>query len=88
MNPSGPVLRRIVFPMLDMNPTMPTKPKPGEHGFVFASRHEILHNLPWTLFCKRDKSKAVWQYLGEYENVVCGIVEAETFAAQNMEVKQ
>ncbi|KDR85968.1 hypothetical protein GALMADRAFT_235162 [Galerina marginata CBS 339.88] len=86
MNPSGPVQRRIVFPMLDMNPAMPSRP--GEPGLVFASRHEILENPPWTLFCKPSPSPAVWLYLGEYESALCGKMTAEQFKSQTLVVKK
>ena len=85
-NPSGPHRRRIVFPMLDMNPAMPSEP--GEPGLVFASRHEILSNPPWSLFCKHSKSApAVWRYLGDYENTLCGTMTAEEFKAQTPTVR-
>ncbi|PPQ75507.1 hypothetical protein CVT26_015839 [Gymnopilus dilepis] len=85
-NPSGPHRRRIVFPMLDMNPAMPSEP--GEPGLVFASRHEILSNPPWSLFCKHSKSApAVWRYLGDYENTLCGTMTAEEFKAQTPTTK-
>jgi hypothetical protein len=50
MNPFGPFIRRLVFPELNLNPSMPSQP--GDPGLVFASRHEILSNPPWMLFCK------------------------------------
>ncbi|KAF8957580.1 hypothetical protein BDZ97DRAFT_1924462 [Flammula alnicola] len=81
MNPSGPVLRRLVFPMLHLNPSMPSSP--GEPGLVFASRHEILSNPPWTVFCKRSNAKALWIYLGEYESVLGGKMTAEQFRSQS-----
>lgn len=43
--------RLIVWPMHSMNPSMPLFP--GEPGIVFASRHEILQQPPWSLFGKR-----------------------------------
>lgn len=56
--------------------------QPGDPGLVFASRHEILSNPPWTLFCKRVKKKTVWWYLGEYECVRVGTMTADDFKAQ------
>ena len=80
-NPSGPTKRNVVFPMLDMNPTMPIQP--GHAGLVFASRHEILTNGPWTVFCKPPETgKALWLYLGEYTNVLCGKMTKEEFGIQ------
>ncbi|KAF5322664.1 hypothetical protein D9619_002219 [Psilocybe cf. subviscida] len=74
--------RRLVFPMLHLNPSMPSSP--GAPGLVFASRHEILHNPPWTLFCKRKNEKpAVWLYLGEYESELVGKLTPEQFMAQS-----
>lgn len=50
--------RQIVFPMLSLNPAMPSRP--GMPGLIFASRHEILEDPPWTVFCKRsDAAPAV-----------------------------
>jgi hypothetical protein len=80
-NPSGPTKRRIVFPMIDMNPVMPVRP--GHAGLVFASRHEILSDGPWSMFCKPPETgKALWLYLGEYTNVLCGKMTKEEFAIQ------
>ncbi|KAF9481102.1 hypothetical protein BDN70DRAFT_992137 [Pholiota conissans] len=85
-NPSGPYLRRVVYPMLDLNPSMPSLP--GEPGLVFASRHELLSNPPWTLFCKRVKDKAIWSYLGEYECTLVGSMTANDFQAQSSVVQR
>jgi hypothetical protein len=80
-NPSAVEKRRVVFPMFDMNPSMPSAP--GEPGLVYASRHEILEDPPWTLFCKDPAAKkAVWRYLGEYECKLCGKMSAELFRSQ------
>ncbi|KAF9525904.1 hypothetical protein CPB83DRAFT_908867 [Crepidotus variabilis] len=84
-NPSGNFKRRIVFPMLDMNPAMPAAP--GEPGLVFASRHEILEDGPWTLFVKRNPKIAIWLYLGEYICELCGKMTAEQFRAQSSKVQ-
>ncbi|TFK23032.1 hypothetical protein FA15DRAFT_493930 [Coprinopsis marcescibilis] len=85
-NPSGRTLRNMVLPMLDMNPAMPLRP--GEPGLMFASRHEILSNEPWSLFCHHLSSKkAVWRYLGEYESVLVGKMTATQFKAQRGEVQ-
>ncbi|KAF8957574.1 hypothetical protein BDZ97DRAFT_1762834 [Flammula alnicola] len=85
-NPSRTGLRRLVWPMLDLNPSMPSSP--GEPGLVFASRHEILSNPPWTVFCKRSNAKALWLYLGEYENVLGGKMTAEQFRSQSKIVQR
>jgi hypothetical protein len=86
-NPSGQKKRRIVFPMFDMNPSMPSAP--GEPGLVYASRHEILEHPPWTLFSKDAAAKkAVWRYLGEYENELCGEMSPEMFRNQQLVVSQ
>jgi hypothetical protein len=71
--------------MLELNPSMPAYP--GGPGLIFASRHEILESLPWTLFAKRLKPKcAVWEYLGEYRNIICGKMNAGQFASQRKAV--
>ncbi|KAJ3510253.1 hypothetical protein NLJ89_g4787 [Agrocybe chaxingu] len=70
-----------------MNPAMPTEP--GTPGLVFASRHEILYDPPWTLFHKVQNTKrAVWLYQGEYESVLSGTMTAEQFRGQRSEVKR
>ena len=79
-NPSGPNRRHLVFPMVEMNPAMPFVP--GEPGLIYASRHEILYDPPWTLFIKPDPKKSIWRYLGEYECVICGVMSAEMFRSQ------
>lgn len=80
-NPSGTRTRRVVFPRLDLNPNIPSRP--GEPGLIFASRHEILENPPWTLFVKlRNETPAVWLYLGEYKCTLSGKMTAEQFAGQ------
>ncbi|KAF8182322.1 hypothetical protein BJ912DRAFT_1145231 [Pholiota molesta] len=86
MNPFGPFIRRLVFPELNLNPSMPSQP--GDPGLVFASRHEILSNPPWTLFCKRVKVKAIWWDLGEYECVRVGTMTADDFKAQPIIVQR
>lgn len=86
-NPSGRKKRRIVFPMIDINPSMPSAP--GDPGLVYASRHEILEDPPWTLFCKDSAAKqAVWRYLGEYESELCGKMSAELFRSHPRAVRQ
>ena len=69
MNPSGPFKRRLVFPKLEFNPLMPSRP--GEPGLLYTPRHEILSDGPWTLFGKLS-SEPFWDYLGEYNNEICG----------------
>ncbi len=71
--------------IFEMNPSVPSSP--GEPGLVFASRHEILKDPPWTLFVKRVPSVAVWTYMGEYESVICGRLEAEQFCALSDKVR-
>lgn len=76
MNPSGPFKRRLVFPMLESNPLMPTQP--GHPGLLYTPRHEILSDGPWTLF-GRLSSEPFWDYLGEYTNEICGKMTAVQF---------
>jgi hypothetical protein len=80
-NPT-PQMRRIVWPMLTMNPAMPRYP--GAPGLVFASRHDILYNGPWTVFCPDVTNKKFrrWIYLGEYESEIVGQLTAEEFSSQ------
>ncbi|KAH9486088.1 hypothetical protein JR316_0000152 [Psilocybe cubensis] len=85
-NPTGPGTRRIVFPMLDCNPFVPRNP--GEPGLIFASRHEILSDPPWTVFVKRtNAAPAVWMYQGEYECTLCGTMTVEEFVSQTQKVQ-
>lgn len=84
-NPSGSVKRRMVLPMLDMNPAMPRFP--GQPGLLFASRHEVLEG-PWTVFCRRlDSKEATWRYLGEYESELVGKMTAQQFNDQTSVVR-
>jgi len=77
----------MVFPTLEMNPTMPIQP--GHAGLLFTSRQEILSNGPWTVFCKPPETgKALWLYLGEYANVLCGKMTKEEFGIQSDVVKK
>jgi hypothetical protein len=84
-NPSGHVKRRLVFPLPEMNPAVPSAP--GLPGLIYASRHEILCNPPWSLFVKRNPAIAIWMYVGEYEGVLCGVMNAKMFTAQSEMVK-
>ena len=77
MNPSGPFRRKLVFPMIELNPLMPSRP--GAPGLLYTPRHEILFDGPWTLFGKLSPAKAVWDYLGEYESEICGKMSALQF---------
>jgi len=77
----------MVFPKFDVNPSMPSAP--GEPGLVYASRHEILKDPPWSVFFKdRTMKKAVWKYLGEYESKLCGKMSPELFRSQRPVVSQ
>lgn len=71
--------------MLDCNPFVPLNP--GEPGLIFASRHEILSDPPWTVFVKRtNASPAVWSYQGEYGCTLCGTMTVEEFTSQTQKV--
>jgi hypothetical protein len=63
--------------MLEFNPLMPSRP--GDPGLLYSPRHEILSDGPWTLFGKLS-SEALWDYLGEYNNEICGKMTAVQFA--------
>ncbi|KIK01843.1 hypothetical protein K443DRAFT_132155 [Laccaria amethystina LaAM-08-1] len=85
-NPSSSTLRRMVWPQIEMNPLMPSIP--GHPGIVFASRHEILENPPWTVWCRcLESPTAMWSYLGEYESELCGEMSAEQFRDQPQKAK-
>ncbi|KAF9461373.1 hypothetical protein BDZ94DRAFT_1299267 [Collybia nuda] len=86
-NPSGPIERRIMFPMFDMNPSMPAKP--GEPGLMYASRLDLTEDSPHSLFASDIGNKrAVWRYIGEYESTVCSKMSASLFRGQRPEVKK
>ncbi|EDR00627.1 uncharacterized protein LACBIDRAFT_313095 [Laccaria bicolor S238N-H82] len=87
-NPSNPgTVRRMVWPQIEMNPLMPSVA--GHPGIVFASRHEILENPPWTAWCRcLESPKAMWCYLGEYESELCGQMSAEQFKDQPQKAKE
>ena len=80
-HPKGAIERRVVFPQFGLNPAMPNAP--GHPGLMFASRHEILENPPWTVFRKglTDSGKAVWLYLGDYECELVGMMTAQEFSS-------
>jgi hypothetical protein len=79
-HPKGAIMRRVVFPQFGLNPAMPSRP--GQPGLVFASRHEILENPPWSVFRKRlsDSGKAAWLYLGDYESELMGKMSRKEFS--------
>lgn len=76
--------RHIVFPVPDLNPYMPTSP--GDTGLIFASRHEVLEDPPWSVFRRVRESPAVWEYQGEYLCTLCGKMTASEFSSQRIEV--
>ncbi|KAJ2924926.1 hypothetical protein H1R20_g12187, partial [Candolleomyces eurysporus] len=87
-NPSGSEPRTLVFPRFDLNPAMPLIP--GESGLILSKRPEVLKYSPLGLF-RRDMSgeeEAVWQYLGEYETKVVGMMTGELFRQQNNKVQR
>ena len=59
---------------------------PGHPGLIFASRHEILENPPWTVFRKGSSGsrKAVWLYLGDYECELVGKMTGTEFSGMAM----
>jgi hypothetical protein len=61
---------------------------PGQPGLIFASRHEVASNPPWSLFVKRDPNIAVWTYLGDYEGTICGHLTPEQFKALSEKVSK
>ncbi len=76
----------MVFPRSEINPATPSKP--GQPGLLFTSRHELLSYPPWTAFHMDTRRKnAVWTYLGEYENTLCGQMTDEQFRGQSSQVR-
>ncbi|CAA7270712.1 unnamed protein product [Cyclocybe aegerita] len=85
-NLSSPIIRRLVFAQPNMNPDMPSSP--GAPGMIYASRHEIVQNPPWTVFYKSTLKPALWTYVGEYESVVSGQLSAAQFSSQKADFKK
>lgn len=76
---AGAIERRTVFPQFGLNPAMPSAP--GSSGLIFASRHEILENPPWSVFRKvSGPGQALWLYLGDYESELLGKMSAKEFS--------
>ncbi|RXW13007.1 hypothetical protein EST38_g12849 [Candolleomyces aberdarensis] len=87
-NPTGSKPRTLAFPKFDLNPAMPLIP--GESGLILSKRPEVLEYSPLGLF-RRDMSgeeEAVWQYLGEYETKVVGMMTGELFRQQDSKVQR
>ncbi|KAK0241272.1 hypothetical protein EDD85DRAFT_818263 [Armillaria nabsnona] len=77
---------KCVWPKKGLNPLVVDAP--GAPGLMFASRLEIVESKPWHVFSERQVDKQIrWEYMGKYESVVSGRIEAEQFAGQSEEVK-
>ncbi|PBK74034.1 hypothetical protein ARMSODRAFT_568800 [Armillaria solidipes] len=77
---------KCVWPKKGLNPLVVDAP--GAPGLMFASRLEIVESKPWHVFSERQVDKQTrWEYMGKYESVVSGRIEAEQFAGQSEEVK-
>ncbi|KAK0459151.1 uncharacterized protein EV420DRAFT_305628 [Desarmillaria tabescens] len=77
---------KCVWPKKCLNPLVVDAP--GAPGLMFASRLEIVESKPWHVFGERQVEKQTrWEYMGKYESVVSGRIEAEEFAGQSEEVK-
>lgn len=77
---------KCVWPKKGLNPLIVDAP--GAPGLMFASRLEIAESKPWHVFGERQVEKQIrWEYMGKYESVVSGRIEAEQFAGQSEEVK-
>jgi len=78
-NPSAIGLnrRKLIFPILDQNPDLPSKP--GAPGYIYSSREDILgHSFSLFVRCTTSK-KAVWRYFGEYKIERCGVMSTQKF---------
>jgi hypothetical protein len=75
-----------LFPGFETNPMMPTGP--GEPGLLLCGRTEVVRDV-WTLFVKdRDSVKKRWNYVGEYQGEVIGMMSATEFQALSDSVRQ
>ncbi|KAK0212402.1 hypothetical protein DFS33DRAFT_1390311 [Desarmillaria ectypa] len=75
---------KCVWPKKCLNPLVVGAP--GAPGLMFASRLEIVESKPWRVFGERQVEKQThWEYMGRYESVVSGCIEAEQFARQSEE---
>lgn len=62
----GPGQRRLSFPELSLNPSIPTTP--GQPGTFFCSRLGILEGPERnSVFIKTEHKRNLWSYLGEYK---------------------
>jgi hypothetical protein len=76
--------QRFIFPTPDVNPDMPTSP--GNPGLLFSCRKGMV-GFTWSLFSRNQTNPtARWEYLGEYQNTVCGVLPSEEFARQRQKV--
>lgn len=79
--------RRLVFPLPEFNPCLPTTP--GSSGFIFASRHDTVRDPPWGVFIKDSSSpgkEVVYKYIGGYRSQVVGRLTAGQFVRQSEKV--
>ncbi|SJK98000.1 uncharacterized protein ARMOST_01256 [Armillaria ostoyae] len=77
---------KCVWPKKGLNPLVVDVP--GAPGLMFASKLEIAGSKPWHMFGERQVDRQIrWEYMGKYESVVSGRIEAEQFAGQSEEVK-
>ncbi|KAK0486276.1 hypothetical protein IW261DRAFT_1454689 [Armillaria novae-zelandiae] len=73
---------KCVWPKKGLNPLVVDAP--GAPGLMFTSRLEIADSKPWHVFSERQVDKqARWEYMGIYESVVSGRIEAEQFSGQS-----
>jgi hypothetical protein len=82
--PDNPKPRQVMYPLPQFNPSMPRGP--GRSGVLFATRREMLHDPPWTVFGRVNAKPALWEYLGEYHNTLVGTISGEQFCAQKKQV--
>ncbi|KAK0195878.1 hypothetical protein F5146DRAFT_308783 [Armillaria mellea] len=77
---------KCVWPKKGLNPLVVDTP--GAPGLIFASRLEIVVSKPWHVFSERQVEKQIrWEYMGKYESVVSGRIEAEQFAGHSEEMR-
>ena len=74
-----------LFPGFETNPMMPTAP--GEPGLLLCGRTEVIRDT-WTMFIKdRDSVKKRWNYAGEYQGEVVGMMTSTEFQALSNSVR-
>ncbi|KIM36909.1 hypothetical protein M413DRAFT_282123 [Hebeloma cylindrosporum] len=83
-DPKGAIERRAVFLQPGSNPSVPSAA--GQPGLVFAWRHKILENAPWSVF-RKGLSGSGEVYLGDYRCEMVGKMSPMEFRSLAPSIK-